>query len=102
VRLRISTKIIIVRDCVSLQTHLSEHGKLSLDVFVATTFIATIGIYLYFPETKGRSLEMIAKEFGDRVVVNPLTDADAATVSRYGNSKNKLDAEDERMEYMSS
>jgi len=66
-------------------------------------FIATIGIHLYFPETKGRSLEMIAKEFGDKVVVSPLTDADAITASRNGNdSKNKVGAEEERIEYSTS
>ncbi|THU97852.1 general substrate transporter [Dendrothele bispora CBS 962.96] len=71
-------------------------------VFVVTMFIATIGIYLFFPETKGRSLEMIAKEFGDRVVVDPLTEADHVTVSRHANtdgSKNKKDVEEERIEY---
>ncbi|KAK7441767.1 hypothetical protein VKT23_016430 [Stygiomarasmius scandens] len=72
-------------------------------VFIVTMFIATIGIHLYFPETKGRSLEMIAKEFGDKVVVSPLTDADATAASRHGNdSKNKIGAEEERIEYSTS
>ncbi|KAF5352978.1 hypothetical protein D9758_007943 [Tetrapyrgos nigripes] len=67
------------------------------DVFVATMFVTAVGIYFHFPETKGRSLEMIAKEFGDRVVVEPLTEADAITASG-----NKDDVEEERVEYASA
>ncbi|KAK7039228.1 hypothetical protein VNI00_010133 [Paramarasmius palmivorus] len=38
-------------------------------VFVATTFVSAVCVFCFFPETKGRSLEMIAAEFGDEVVV---------------------------------
>ena len=38
------------------------------DVFAATTTIFSLFVYLYFPETKGRSLEAIAESFGDKVV----------------------------------
>ncbi|VDB91532.1 unnamed protein product [Peniophora sp. CBMAI 1063] len=37
-------------------------------VFAATTTIFALFVYLYFPETKGRSLEAIAESFGDKVV----------------------------------
>ncbi|KAJ7578176.1 general substrate transporter [Mycena floridula] len=37
-------------------------------VFVSTSFTAFIIIFFYFPETKGRTLEEIAAEFGDKVV----------------------------------
>ncbi|KAF9258411.1 general substrate transporter [Marasmius fiardii PR-910] len=39
-------------------------------VFVATTLIYFLGIFFYFPETKGKTLEMIAADFGDQVVVS--------------------------------
>ncbi|KAK1222994.1 hypothetical protein PQX77_014140 [Marasmius sp. AFHP31] len=38
-------------------------------VFVVTTSIFFIGIFFFFPETKGKTLEMIAADFGDKVVV---------------------------------
>ncbi|KAK7441769.1 hypothetical protein VKT23_009208 [Stygiomarasmius scandens] len=44
-------------------------------VFVGTTFFSTICVFLFFPETKGRTLEMIAAEFGDEIA-EPLSDAD--------------------------
>ncbi|KIK64919.1 hypothetical protein GYMLUDRAFT_194669 [Collybiopsis luxurians FD-317 M1] len=37
-------------------------------VFVATTFVSGIMVFTFFPETKGRTLEMIAADFGDAVV----------------------------------
>ncbi|KAE9403758.1 general substrate transporter [Gymnopus androsaceus JB14] len=37
-------------------------------VFVATTFVSGVLVFMFFPETKGRSLEMIAADFGDNVV----------------------------------
>ncbi|KAE9403739.1 general substrate transporter [Gymnopus androsaceus JB14] len=37
-------------------------------VFVATTFVSGIMVFMFFPETKGRTLEMIAADFGDSVV----------------------------------
>jgi hypothetical protein len=38
-------------------------------VFVACSFFFLVIAYFYFPETKGRTLEEIAKEFGDKVVL---------------------------------
>ncbi|KAK0216751.1 general substrate transporter [Armillaria nabsnona] len=46
-------------------------------VFVAVTFVSAIGISLYFPETKGKTLEEISASFGDKVV----HDDDAMEVS---------------------
>lgn len=37
-------------------------------VFFATTFVAAVGIFVYFPETKGKTLEEIAASFGDDIV----------------------------------
>lgn len=37
-------------------------------VFVGTTSVSALLIILYFPETKGKSLEAIAVVFGDTVV----------------------------------
>ncbi|KAK0470190.1 general substrate transporter [Desarmillaria tabescens] len=37
-------------------------------VFVATTFVSAVVISIYFPETKGKTLEEIAASFGDKVV----------------------------------
>ena len=39
-----------------------------IDVFAATTSLFALAVYLFFPETKGRSLEAIAESFGDKVV----------------------------------
>ncbi|KAL0061246.1 hypothetical protein AAF712_011952 [Marasmius tenuissimus] len=38
-------------------------------VFVVTTSIFFLGVLFFFPETKGKTLEMIAADFGDKVVV---------------------------------
>ncbi|KAK0432260.1 general substrate transporter [Armillaria borealis] len=46
---------------------LTEAGP-SVYVFVATTFVAAVGIFVYFPETKGKTLEEIAASFGDDLV----------------------------------
>ncbi|KAG7088988.1 hypothetical protein E1B28_012934 [Marasmius oreades] len=39
-------------------------------VFVVMTTIYFLGIFFFFPETKGKTLEMIAADFGDEVVVS--------------------------------
>ncbi|KIY71882.1 general substrate transporter [Cylindrobasidium torrendii FP15055 ss-10] len=39
-------------------------------VFVGTTFLTTVSIFFMFPETKGKTLEEIAAEFGDEVVTS--------------------------------
>ncbi|KAK0204452.1 general substrate transporter, partial [Desarmillaria ectypa] len=37
-------------------------------VFVTTTFLSAVAIFIYFPEIKGKTLEEIAASFGDKVV----------------------------------
>ncbi|KAL1696619.1 general substrate transporter [Schizophyllum commune] len=37
-------------------------------VFVGTTLVSAIGVFMFFPETKGKTLEAIAADFGDKVV----------------------------------
>ncbi|KIY52993.1 hypothetical protein FISHEDRAFT_55630 [Fistulina hepatica ATCC 64428] len=58
-------------------------------VFVATTFVAAIGVFLYFPETKGKGLEAIAAAFGDKVV----TAEEAFEAARKEREAKKHDAE---------
>ncbi|KAG7444779.1 general substrate transporter [Guyanagaster necrorhizus] len=54
-------------------------------VFVGTTFLSAIAIFLYFPETKGKTLEEIAAAFGDDLV-----HAEGASIHKGG--------DDERLE----
>ncbi|KAJ7097633.1 general substrate transporter [Mycena epipterygia] len=42
-------------------------------VFVGTTGLSAIAVYLFFPETKGKSLEAIAASFGDVLVIHETT-----------------------------
>ncbi|KAK0476497.1 general substrate transporter [Armillaria novae-zelandiae] len=55
-------------------------------VFIATTFVAAVGIFVCFPETKGKTLEEIAASFGDDLVHSE------------GGSVGKIQLQDERLE----
>ena len=64
------------------------------DVFAAATTIFSLLVYLYFPETMGRSLEAIAESFGDKVV-----SADGVKLEA---SNDMREIQDERMETIPS
>ncbi|EIM84049.1 general substrate transporter [Stereum hirsutum FP-91666 SS1] len=64
-------------------------------VFVVTTFISTICVFLFFPETKGKTLEMIAADFGDKVVMSEFDVAAANRADKMGKSQ----IDEERMEH---
>ncbi|KIK54653.1 hypothetical protein GYMLUDRAFT_176904 [Collybiopsis luxurians FD-317 M1] len=49
-------------------------------VFVAAMFVCGVIVFVFFPETKGRTLEMIAADFGDIVVVEN-TNQDSEKIS---------------------
>ncbi|KAF9047149.1 general substrate transporter [Hymenopellis radicata] len=55
-------------------------------VFVGTTFCTAVSIFFMFPETKGKTLEMIAAEFGDEVVITELSKDDKGYEERVENS----------------
>ena len=50
-------------------------------VFVACSLFFLIMAYLYFPETRRKSLEQIAEDFGDKVVLVDAQDVDQEAVA---------------------
>jgi len=60
-------------------------------VFAATTFASGIVVLRFFPETKGRNLEMIAAEFGDNVIQRSVDD-DPADQKRTSAHEESLDS----------
>jgi hypothetical protein len=39
-------------------------------VFIVTNLISAVVVFLYFPETKGKTLEEISKLFGDELIID--------------------------------
>ncbi|ESK91099.1 mfs monosaccharide transporter [Moniliophthora roreri MCA 2997] len=71
-------------------------------VFVVTTTIYFLGVLFFFPETKGKTLEMIAAEFGDKVVVAGGQVVANARDSEAGSDDrdHKLTREEEHLEHL--